>query len=331
MNKARFDAIVGGAARHRIVVLGDVMLDRYVEGAVDRISPEAPVPVVHVHTEWDAVGGAANVAANVRALGAECDLIGVVADDAAGRRVLDALDEMGVRHRFVQDGSRPTTAKTRVLARSQQVVRVDREQGGAVGEEALAALKERADVALLDADCLILEDYNKGALTPALIRHVLDRANEAGVPAVVDPKWEHFFAYRGATVFKPNRKELEGAVGEPARPDDVEWMESVRDRLGCTHLLVTLGAEGMALASPGPQLQHSRAAARAVYDVSGAGDTVSAAFSLALVGGATPGEAMVFATHAAAVGVGKAGVATVAPDEVWRSIVQGQGTDSVGG
>lgn len=320
MNKARFEEILAGAASRRILVVGDVMLDRYVVGTVDRISPEAPVPVVLVDEEWDAVGGAANVAANVRALNARCDLVGVVAGDDAGDRIRERLDAMEVRHHFVADPGRPTTAKTRVLARSQQVVRVDRERDGPMGDETARSLLALVDTRLPEADVVILEDYNKGTLTPLVIRHVLDRARDLGVPSVVDPKWENFFAYAGATVFKPNRKELTGAMGETVRPDDLEWMSSARDRLACEYLLLTLGADGMVLLSPGRRLDHARAVARSVYDVSGAGDTVSASFSVSLAAGARHTEAMVIATHAAAVTVGKAGVATVTPGEIWSSL-----------
>ncbi len=321
MERRRFDAIMTGARERRIVVLGDVMLDRYVEGTVDRISPEAPVPVVTVTRDWDAVGGAANVAANVRTLGADCELIGVVAHDEAGDRIRDSLRRTGVAHRFVADGDRPTTAKTRVLAKSQQVVRVDRERGGPVSEATAARLLQEVRESLEGADALVFEDYNKGVLIPEVIRGALGVARDLGIPTVVDPKWENFFEYGGATVFKPNRKELTGAMGEAVRPDDVAWLESARRRLGCTYLLLTLGADGMVLLSPGPELARARAAARSVYDVSGAGDTVSATFSVALAAGASHVEAMLLATHAAAAAVGKTGVATVDPDEIWESLM----------
>lgn len=324
MDRDRFDQIVAGARGRRIVVLGDVMLDRYIEGTVDRISPEAPVPVVKVTRDWDAVGGAANVAANVRTLGASCDLIGVVADDEAGDRVRAALEKRGVRHRFVAEGERPTTAKTRVLAKSQQVVRVDREVAGPVSERTMGALLERLKECLTGSDALIFEDYNKGVLIPPVIRRALELAQELGVPTVVDPKWEHFFAYGGATVFKPNRKELSGAMGEAARPDDPEWLQEARKRLDCTHLLLTLGPDGMVLVSPGTEPVRARAVARSVYDVSGAGDTVSATFAVALAAGAAHAEAMTLATHAAAAAVGKAGVATVTPEEIWRSLLESE-------
>ena len=292
------------------------MLDRYVTGTVDRVSPEAPVPVVLVDDEWNAVGGAANVAANIRALGARCDVIGVVGADGAGRAIARSLEAMGAGCRLVPDDGRSTTVKTRVIAQGQQVVRIDREQTAAVSRDAEAGLKARLDERLPGAGVLVLADYNKGVLSPTVIRHALDLAAALGVPVVVDPKRRNFFAFGGATVFKPNRGELEAALGEPARPADPVWMEAVRVRTGCDYLLVTLGAEGMALASPGGRLENVRARARSVYDVSGAGDIVSAVVSLMVGSDAGLTEAVVLAAHSAAAGVAKVGVATVTPEEI---------------
>ena len=190
------------------------------------------------------------------------------------------------------------------------------------------ALLERLGECLSGADALIFEDYNKGVLIPDVIRRSLDLARDRGVPTVVDPKWEHFFAYSGATVFKPNRKELSGAMGEAARPDDAVWLEHARQRLECTYLLLTLGADGMVLVAPGAEPVRARAVARSVYDVSGAGDTVSATFAVSLAAGATHAEAMTLATHAAAAAVGKTGVATVTPEEIWRSLRESAGGDT---
>ncbi len=310
---ARFSAV-------RVVVLGDVMLDRYLEGPVERVSPEAPVPVVRVENEWDAAGGAGNVAANVRTLGARCDLIGVVAPDEGGRTVRRALEARGVDLHLVSDGRRPTTVKTRVLARGQQVVRVDRERDGPVSDATQEALRARLDERLPNADFLVLADYNKGVLSPACIRHSLDAASTLGVPAIVDPKRRNFLSFGGATVFKPNRSELEGALGEPARPFDVEWMEGVRRRAASDHFLLTLGDQGMVLASPGGVSRRVRVRARSVYDVSGAGDTVTAVVAVSSGAGAAMVEAVHLAAHAAAVGVGKVGVATVTPSEIEASL-----------
>ena len=316
MYRSRFAEIAAGFPHCRAVVLGDLMLDRYITGAVDRVSPEAPVPVVLVDDEWNAVGGAANVAANIRAMGAECDVVGVAGADDAGRTIARTLEAMGAGCCFVPDGGRFTTVKTRVIAQGQQVVRIDREQTAAVSRDAGAGLKARLGERLPGARVLVLADYNKGVLSPTVIRHALDLAAALGVPVVVDPKRRNFFAFGGATVFKPNRGELEAALGEPARPVDPVWMEAVRVRTGCDYLLVTLGAEGMALASPGGSLENIGARARSVYDVSGAGDIVSAVVSVMVGSDAGLTEAVVLAAHAAAAGVAKVGVATVTPEEI---------------
>ncbi len=316
MDRGRFAGIAAGFGAARVVVVGDLMLDRYVAGPADRVSPEAPVPVVRVEREWDAVGGAANVAANVRALGARCDVIGVLGRDAPGEAVEAALIEPGAGSRCVRDGSRATTVKTRVLARGQQVVRIDHEECAPVAGAVAAELAAHIDAVLPGADALVLADYDKGALTPSLIRHALAAAAADSVPVVADPKRRNFFAYRGATVFKPNRTELESALSEPARPDDDDWLEAARARAGCDHLLLTLGAGGMVLVSPGRPTRRVAARARAVYDVSGAGDTVAAVVAVALGAGARLEDAVETAAAAAAAGVAKVGVATVSPDEI---------------
>ncbi|MCY4400494.1 MAG: PfkB family carbohydrate kinase [Gemmatimonadetes bacterium] len=316
MDRARFGEVAAAFPRCRAVVLGDLMLDRYVTGTVARVSPEAPVPVVLVDDEWNAVGGAANVAANIRALGARCDVIGVVGADGAGRAIERTLETMGAACRLVADDRRSTTVKTRVLAQGQQVVRIDREETSAIAPDAERRLKAQIDERLSGAGVLILADYDKGVLSGALGAHALERAARLGVPTVVDPKRRDFFAFGGATVFKPNRAELEAALDEPVRPRKPEWMEAARARVGCDHLLVTLGAEGMALASPGGRLENVASRARSVYDVSGAGDIVSAVVAASLATGAGMAEAVVLAAHAAAVGVAKVGVATVTPEEI---------------
>ena len=316
MDRSRFAEIAAGFPHCRAVVLGDLMLDRYITGAVDRVSPEAPVPVVLVDDEWKAVGGAANVAANIRAMGAACDVVGVVGADDEGRTIARILEAMGAGCCFVPDGGRSTTVKTRVLAQGQQVVRIDREQTAAVSWDAEAGLKARLGERLPGARVLVLADYNKGVLSPTVIRHALDLAAALDVPVVVDPKRRNFFAFGGATVFKPNRGELEAVLDEPIRPADPEWMEAARVRIGCDHLLLTLGAEGMALASLGGRLEHVSSHARSVYDVSGAGDIVSAVVAASLAAGLGVAEAVVLAAHAAAAGVAKVGVATVTPGEI---------------
>jgi rfaE bifunctional protein kinase chain/domain len=325
LTRARLDEILERCRGLRVAVVGDLMLDVYLVGAVSRISPEAPVPVVAVAEEWVALGGAANVAANVVALGAECELVGCVGADAAGAQIRDALaalDGGAVHPRLVRDGGRPTTTKTRVVARHQQVVRFDRERDDEVGAECAAELVDAVRSAVAAADALVLEDYNKGVLVPSVIRAAIDAAREAGIPSVVDPKFRNFFEFRGATVFKPNAAELSAALGRPLAADDDAWLEDARRRVDADHLLLTLGEHGMALKGADGSAFRIPTVAREVYDVSGAGDTVTAFVAVALAAGATMEEAAVLANLAAGIEVGKPGVATVTPDEL-RGMVPG--------
>jgi D-glycero-beta-D-manno-heptose-7-phosphate kinase len=315
----RLQEILARAPETRVVVVGDLMLDVYLTGSVTRISPEAPVPVVHVRDEHSALGGAANVGANVAELGAACDILGCVGRDDAGSRIRRALQELGpgpVRARLIETEDRPTTTKTRVMARSQQVVRFDREHDDDLAASVAERLADEMREALRDADVLVLEDYNKGVLSPLVIRTALEIARDAGIPVVVDPKFRHIFEYRGATVFKPNSLELSAALGVPLQAADDDWLEQARQRFGCEHLLVTLGEAGMALCSAGGESFRIPAVAREVFDVSGAGDTVTACIAVALAAGATVREAAIMANLAAAIEVGKHGVATVTPREL---------------
>ena len=308
------------------------MLDRYVSGPATRISPESPVPVVQVEKEWAGVGGAANVAANVVALGAQCELVGCVGADDAGRELRERLNALGVGiEGLVESRERPTTVKTRVLAGHQQVVRIDREDSDDVSPEAVRLLQKEARRGLAGCGSVVLEDYDKGVLVPDVIQEVLDGAKAGGAPSIVDPKRRRFFAYASATVFKPNANELEDALGEPVRPEDGAWMEGARSRLGCEHLLLTLGGRGMSLCSAEEGTTLFPASDRTVFDVSGAGDTVTAAVSLALALGASVSEAAVLANHAAAVQVTKAGVATVTREELYEHTFDVRAAREVGG
>ena len=303
-------------ARTRIAILGDAMLDIYLRGDVERISPEAPVPVVRVRERKHALGGAANVAQNAAALGARTELVAAIGDDAAGAQLRGMLDAIGADTRGLITTARPTTTKTRVVARGQQVVRVDEEvDADLVGAE-VAALNAAVDRAVADADALVLEDYNKGVLVESVIRRAVQAANARRIPVVVDPKYRNFFAYRGATVFKPNRRELEAALGAAVDLDHPEALPAVLTRLGADRLLLTLSERGMALIEPDGAIHRIPTTARDVYDVVGAGDTVTAWLAAMLAAGATPLEAAVIANYAAGVEVGKAGAATVVPGEI---------------
>jgi rfaE bifunctional protein kinase chain/domain len=301
----------------RVAVVGDIILDRYLLGDTDRLSPEAPVPVVTVRERRDALGGAANVAANVAALGATCLLVGTVGDDTDGAALRGGLVRANLDDRYVITiASRPTTSKTRIIARSQQVVRIDDEVDTLLDGPDLARLIRVAREALSDADALLLEDYNKGALAPPLIMAVMEVARRRGIPIVVDPKFRQFFEYAGATVFKPNRRELESALGATVDLQNGNALPAVLARLQADNLLVTLGPEGMVLVMKDGSLTHIPSIARQIYDVSGAGDTVTAWMGSALAAGATVREAAQIANFAAGVEVGKSGVSTVSPEEV---------------
>jgi D-beta-D-heptose 7-phosphate kinase/D-beta-D-heptose 1-phosphate adenosyltransferase len=316
---SRAEEILARLPGVRILVVGDLMLDRYLKGSVDRISPEAPVPVVRIETESWALGGAGNVAANIVALGAACEVIGCVGRDPEGEILLDRLRELGVGVSGVlRLERRPTTVKTRIMARHQHVTRVDREDASDISLSEGAALAEAIRASAHAASGIALEDYNKGVLIPTVIREAMAGGSSEAVPIVVDPKRMRFFEFPGASVFKPNSRELEDALGEPLRPNDPAWMEGVRARLKCRTLVLTLGERGMAVQNSGAGHMHIPTAARDVYDVSGAGDTVTAVMTAALAVEATPFEAAILANHAAAVEVGKAGVATVSPKEILK-------------
>ena len=307
----------------RIAVIGDVMLDRYLIGDADRVSPEAPVPIVTVEDEELMPGGAANVAVNVAATGAAPRLAGAIGDDAAGeslRAALTALD-IGTAGLVTVPG-RPTTAKTRIIARGQQVVRIDREVTNALAGRYRDAFLAAAHAAIGDADVVLIEDYDKGSIDAALAGELVAAGRDRKLPVVVDPKLRNFFAYSGATVFKPNRRELEAAFATRFMGDDAD-LEGARQRLGTEHLLLTLGRDGMMLVSAGEPLRATASVARDVFDVSGAGDTVAAWVATALGASATVSEAVWLANMAAGIEVGKRGTASVTPGELLTALNEG--------
>ena len=315
--RARLQQLLAGAQRKRIAVIGDAMLDVYLRGDVDRISPEAPVPVVRVRERRYALGGAANVAQNVAALGATAELVATVGDDTSAKQLREMLDAIGGSTRGLVAVDRPTTTKTRVLARAQQLVRVDEEVDDDCTPEEVAKITAAVTRAVNESDALILEDYNKGVLVESVIRHAVELATKRGIPIVVDPKYRNFFAYGGATVFKPNRRELEAALGAAVSLEHPETLPALVDRLNVSSVLLTLSEHGMALIERGSAGVHRiPTTAREVYDVVGAGDTVTAYLAAMLASGATALEAAVIANFAAGIEVGKLGAATVTPDEV---------------
>ena len=308
--------LLSAAQGKRVAVVGDAMLDVYLRGEVDRISPEAPVPVVRVRERKLALGGAANVANNIVTIGAVCDLVSAVGDDTAGATLREMLKQVRTETRSLVSVERPTTTKTRVLARSQQLVRYDEEDDSDLSGSESARLIDSLLAAIDQADALVLEDYNKGVLVPEVISRSIERARSRGIPVVADPKYKNFFAFRGATIFKPNRRELESALGAAVDLDHPEALPSTFEKLGVDHLLLTLGEQGMALLSADGEIGRIPTTAREVYDVVGAGDTVTAYLATILAAGGTPAEAAVIANFAAGVEVGKLGAATVRTEEV---------------
>jgi rfaE bifunctional protein kinase chain/domain len=319
-----FDRVKG----KRILVIGDAMLDVYLTGDVERISPEAPVPVVRVRERKNALGGAANVAQNVVAVGADCELVAAVGRDSGGQTLRLLAQSMHVDAESLINVERPTTMKTRIVARSQQLVRVDEEEDHDLAADDVAQLKEAIAASIGRCDAVILEDYDKGVLSADVIRYVMDLATRKGAPVVVDPKYRRFFEYSGATIFKPNVRELEAALGAGMNLNDPLTLPSMVKRLGVQYLLLTLGERGMALYSAEGEIARVPTHAREVYDVVGAGDTVTAYLASMLAAGATVPEAAIVANIAAGIEVGKLGAATVSAAEILDFAAEHSGTGS---
>ena len=322
LDRRRLESIVAAFPRVRLLVLGDVVLDEYLWGDVERVSPEAPVPVVHVARESTVLGGAGNVARNVVALGGACSFCAVVGDDRAGERVVDLLKDLGVDPGgIVVVPGRPTTRKTRVVARSQQIVRFDRETMEPLALAPARALLAALDAALPSADGVVLEDYGKGVLSPRLARTAMRRLRDAGVFVAADPKAE-LPPFRGASLLKPNLREAASLSGVKidGPGDAARAAARLRRAIGGGDVVLTRGGEGMTLFSgDGPGLDVPTAPLE-VFDVQGAGDTTIAALVLALRAGATLLEAAVIANAAAGVVVGKSGTATASPGEVREAL-----------
>ena len=301
-----------------VVVLGDVMLDEFVWGDVTRISPEAPVPVVDVRRESVHLGGAANVLANLVALGAKGTVVGVVGNDQAGQRLRIDLSELGTQDRYlITDETRPSTIKTRIIAHSQLVVRADRESRvpvtAKIEERIVSCLKE----ALEQADAFVVSDYDKGVVTRGILREILPIAYER-VPVLIDPKLRNFNFYSPATLVTPNHFEALRMSDLEDHSDDGSHQAArvIREKLGCDAVLITRGDRGMMLLKRDHEPVYVETAAREVYDVTGAGDTVIATLAGALAAGATMVEAASLANHAAGIVVAKVGTATATPEEL---------------
>lgn len=332
LNKARVRNLLKTARQRRILVVGDVMLDQFIWGKVSRISPEAPVPVVDYLRESCMPGGAANVARNLSALRVPTEIFSLVGKDDAAKRLKKLLTEEGVDCRGLRPHkTRPTSIKTRIVAHQQQVVRVDREERTENDAATTRRLLATLEPALLSADAVIVGDYGKGVVTQALLDGLRQFCHARGIWLSLDPKPVHHLDLRHLSLITPNRKEAFELAGvkdnDPhANPLLDPGLMRVADRLLTdlqpALLLITLGDLGMLLCQRGHRPFHIPTVAQEVFDVSGAGDTVIASFTLAIAAGASPVEAAVFSNHASGVVVGKIGTATVSADELLASFIR---------
>ncbi|HEU5235772.1 MAG TPA: D-glycero-beta-D-manno-heptose-7-phosphate kinase [Pyrinomonadaceae bacterium] len=324
LTKKRATEILNKAGDCRIVVLGDVMLDEFIWGNVTRVSPEAPVPVVNIQRESTRLGGAANVLANVSALGATANVIGVVGNDAAAEKLREGLRQTGGAQTdamLIEDENRPTTIKLRIIAHNQMVVRADREQRSLVNGDVEARIIKTAKEGIENAQALVVSDYDKGVITPRILSEVLPLAY-GRIPVLVDPKLRNFDAYRPATLVTPNHHEALRVSNLEEDNDETlhQAARTIRKRLKCDAVLITRGEFGMMLVEGDSSPVYVETAAREVFDVTGAGDTVIATLAATLAAGASITEAAVLANHAAGIVVGKVGTATATAEEVINSI-----------
>lgn len=311
-------------ADRTVVVLGDVMLDEFIWGDVSRISPEAPVPVVEIRRQSTHLGGAANVLANLVALGAKACVIGVVGDDDAGKKIraeLRGQSELQTDELVVTDSSRPTTIKTRIIAHNQMVVRADREHRAPVDTQTEDGIIAAVLGALRSAHALVVSDYDKGVITPRVLSEVLPAAYQR-IPVLVDPKIRNFSSYRPATLITPNHHEAlrMANIEEDSDAGLAAAGRKIQQQLSCDSVLITRGDRGMILLERDGEMVQVGTAAREVYDVTGAGDTVIATLAAALAGGASMIDAALFANQAAGIVVGKVGTATATIREILESI-----------
>ncbi len=323
VKKNRVTGIVNKFQKSKVIVMGDIMLDRYLWGSVERISPEAPVPVVHVEKETNNLGGAANVAANVHALGAAPLLIGVIGDDQyAGGFKKNLRSKKLPISGLVVDPKRPTTVKTRIVAHSQQIVRVDREDSKEIGSELVGKLLAKVKKHLGQTDGIIISDYGKGIITSALLSELIPLARAEGKFIAVDPKEVHFRNYTNVSIITPNHHEAGFISGKRITSDKilnkVGW--DLLKALSLESLLITRGEKGMALFEKDGRLTEIPAEAKTVYDVTGAGDTVIAVLTVARTAGASMKEAAYMANVAAGLAVAQFGTAKVTKDELLEEL-----------
>lgn len=318
----RTKQLLQGCSGKKIAVIGDVMLDRYFWGSVSRLSPEAPVPVVDIESESFHLGGASNVAKNLQSLGVEALMVGVVGDDNSGKIIREILEQSGMAIRgIICVRERPTTVKTRVIGNNQQIIRLDRETKSPISDDESQKILEVLECSS-SLDGIILEDYNKGVITPYLIRSVIRFAQERSIPVFVDPKFANFFEYQYVSLFKPNKKETQDALGYSLSNDEDVYRAGAEllNKLQCQNVLITLGSRGMVLFENTGAISSVPTRARHVADVSGAGDTAIATLAAMVAGGATMPEAAALANSAAGIVCEEPGIVTIEPSRLLGSL-----------
>jgi D-glycero-beta-D-manno-heptose-7-phosphate kinase len=309
----------------RIAIIGDMMLDIYFWGDVKRISPEAPVPVVEVENEFFRFGGAANCALNILSLGGIAEPIGVIGYDSFGTIFTSLLSELNISSKgILVDENRPTTAKTRVIADKQHVVRIDKESKQYLNQNLLTKLINHLEEIIDSLDGIILQDYNKGVLDESVIQQIISLAQKKKILVTVDPKFHNFFAYKNVTVFKPNRKEAEDVLGLKIKTnDDISQAGKILlNKLNADYVLLTLGSEGIAVFEKGKPEKRMPTKARKVSDVSGAGDTVISTLTIALASGADIIEASYLANYAGGIVCEEVGIVPIEADKLFNTIIQ---------
>jgi rfaE bifunctional protein kinase chain/domain len=321
----RLDELKKGFDGKRIAVIGDMMLDGYFWGDVKRISPEAPVPVLEVEEEFFRFGGAANVALNVLTLGGIPVPVGVIGNDTYGNIFSSLLKEKKIDSEgIIIDNERPTTTKTRVIANNQHIVRIDKESKAYINKHIEAKILYFIESSVGKIDGLILQDYNKGILTPSLISKIISLANKKDILITVDPKFDNFFEYKNVTVFKPNRKETETVLGSRIKDDkDISSAgRNLLNKLNSKYVLLTLGEGGIAVFEKGDKERRMPTKARKVADVSGAGDTVISTLTIGLAAGANIYEACFLANYAAGIVCGEVGIVPIEKEALFQIVLK---------
>lgn len=325
ISNKRLNDLKKGFDGKRIAVIGDMMLDGYFWGDVKRISPEAPVPVLEVEDEFFRFGGAANVALNILTLGGVPLPVGVIGNDSYGKIFSSLIDEKKMDGEgIIIDNNRPTTTKTRVIANNQHVVRIDKESKAYINHKIESKVLSYLETIIGKLDGIILQDYNKGVLTPSLIKEIISLANKKNILVTVDPKFDNFFEYKNVTVFKPNRKETETVLGIRIKDDkDISSAgKNLLNKLNSEYVLLTLGEVGIAVFEKGDKERRMPTKARKVADVSGAGDTVISTLTIALAAGANIYESCFLANYAAGIVCGEVGIVPIEKEILFDTVIK---------